>query len=157
MRRKRSHVINPNWFILMRRNTVVNATGKKHLENTKYKLLGGCFSVTASSVFWNNFPNNYFQYADWRINCSELCSVILNNYLYQNNCWVSNVMSFPYGFEHEFGQAIILNMTNKCMPMLTTKLLLEPLKWNTKVIFTKARWLLFLRNTSGFPRLRLWT
>ena len=105
MRRKRSHVINPNWLILMRRNTVVNTTGKKDLENTNYKLLAGCSSFTASSVFWNNFPNNYFRYADWRISCSELCSVTLNSYFHQKTYWVSNLKSFPYGLEREFSSS----------------------------------------------------
>ena len=102
LRKKRSHVINRKRLLLMQRNTVLNTTRKKHLENTKYKSLGGWFSVTASSVFWNNFPNNYFRYADWRISCSELCSVTLNSYFHQKTYWVSNLKSFPYGLEREF-------------------------------------------------------
>ena len=57
-------------------NTLVSTIAKENLENTKYKILGGCFSVVFSSIFRMQLfrtgsgsglvSNSYFRCADWR-------------------------------------------------------------------------------------------
>ena len=50
IRRERGHVYKSQ--VVAFDATLVNTTAKENLENTKYKWLGGCFSVSFSSMFW---------------------------------------------------------------------------------------------------------
>ena len=73
---------------------------------------------------------------------------------------VCRISDLPHmGFEYELCQAAIINMTNKVLWVLTTGPFFGAIKWITKDIFLKIRWLLFLINTLDFPGLGLrgWT
>ena len=49
---KEAMSMNPEWLLKIQRNTAASTTVKEGLENTKYKLPGGCVIVSVSSMFW---------------------------------------------------------------------------------------------------------
>ena len=55
------------------------------------------------------------------------------------------------GFEHDLCQAVMINLKNKVLRVLTIKPLLEARKLNTKAIFIKTGWLLFLKILETSP------
>ena len=56
----------------MQPNTVTNITAKESLKKTKFKWLGGCFSVDVSSkLLGNEVFSSCFGHADLRSDCSK--------------------------------------------------------------------------------------
>ena len=133
---------------------LVSNTSREQLKNTKHKWLAVCFSVSVSIMFGSNYSEIKFQTVTsgmqiegvqnhvswlWTATSIKMITECLNQKL-------------PHmGFEHDLCQAVMINLKNKVLRVLTIKPLLEARKLNTKAIFIKTGWLLFLKILETSP------